>query len=437
MTLRRMWVLLSVVPFLLPLAGCNDTMPTRTTPATTTPTTTPEPTSAGTTWTVASLGVGAPDGGGALGGIAWNGTRLVAVGLSLSGFGGFDELIVHSTDGATWTAASGTSGSTFGRLSGYEEVAWGGGRFVAVGASFMASASGLRSMAGLIRHSTDGHTWTAATVAAASGGGGGVGTLDNRVLYGVVWNGTRFVAVGSVIELDRTATGGYRQVSGVVLSSPDGATWTTASIVEGSSDFRGVTWGGRGRFVAVGSRNGRGVIFHSADGATWTAASGVDDTSVLNGVTWGGGRFVAVGSQNGRGVIFHSADGATWTAASGVDDTSVLDGVTWGGGRFVAVGSGQSGSAGNGGAAGAPGSSPAPPQPAPQGAALQAVEAETTELEGAIVHSTDGAKWTAASVPWETTDEFVVVDFNGITYDGTRFVAVGRAGGNGLIMTSP
>ena len=395
MTLRRMWVLLSIVPFLLPLAGCNDTMPTRTTPATTTPTTTPEPTSAGTTWTVASLGVGAPDGGGALGGIAWNGTRLVAVGLSLSGFGGFDELIVHSTDGATWTAASGTSGSTFGRLSGYEEVAWGGGRFVAVGASFMASASGLRSIAGLIRHSTDGLTWTAATVAAASGGGGGVGTLDNRVLYGVVWNGTRFVAVGSVIELDRTATGGYRQVSGVVLSSPDGATWTTASIVEGSSDFRGVTWGG-------------------------------------------GGRFVAVGSRNGRGVIFHSADGATWTAASGVDDTSILDGVTWGGGRFVAVGSGQSGSAGNGGAAGAPGSSPAPPpQPAPQGAALQAVEAETTELEGAIVHSTDGAKWTAASVPWETTDEFVVVDFNGITYDGTRFVAVGRAGGNGLIMTSP
>ena len=39
--------------------------------------------------------------------------------------------------------------------------------------------------------------------------------------------------------------------------------------------------------------------------------------------------------------------------------------------------------------------SPASP---PSGAALQSVEAETAELRGAIVHSTDGATWTAASV---------------------------------------
>ena len=66
-------LLLLIVPFLLPLAGCDTTTPTKT-----------EPPPAGTTWTVASFGAGALDGGSGtritLSGVAWNGTRFVAVG---------------------------------------------------------------------------------------------------------------------------------------------------------------------------------------------------------------------------------------------------------------------------------------------------------------------------------------------------------------------
>ena len=68
-----------------------------------------------------------------------------------------------------------------------------------------------------------------------------------------------------------------------------------------SSHFREVVWNGA-RFVAVGSFGG---IAHSSDGIEWAkAAAPVHDT--LSGVAWGGGRFVAVGN---RGVTLRSATG--------------------------------------------------------------------------------------------------------------------------------
>ena len=175
-TPRHTWVLLLIVPFLLPLAGCEPTTPKTTEPMTT------EPTSAGTTWTVASLGAGALEGdlGDQVGlaGVAWNGTRFVAVGgkLNSTTFSA-DALIVHSADGTTWTASS------------------------------------------------------------VSGTNGNLG--------GVAWNGTRFVAVGDMVELDRMAAGGYRQISGMVMRSTDGLTWTSAAPVDGTNSLSGVTWGER------------------------------------------------------------------------------------------------------------------------------------------------------------------------------------------------
>lgn len=62
------------------------------------------------------------------------------------------------------------------------------------------------------------------------------------------------------------------------------------------------------------------------------------------------------------------------------------------------------------------------------------------------MHSTDGATWTAAPVAadWGTADDYtlsgidgVIVGLRGVTYDGTRFVAVGAVGQKGLILTSP
>ena len=404
-TPRHTWVLLLIVPFLLPLAGCEPTTPKTTPPKTT------EPTSAGTTWTVASYGAGALDGGSgpsliSLGGVAWGGGRFVAVGLKI-GDSYIKELIVHSTDGTTWTAAPSVVGTHILR-----GVAWGSGRFVAVGSSLDGVLGGRLRSTGVGMHSTDGATWSAAL---------GIGEAGDAVstylvlFYGltrVTWGGGRFVAVGNRRDGDRTV--------GVIVHSTDGATWTVASGVDGFDSLSGVAWGG-GRFVAVGSITETdpsggyglisGVVLRSTDGLTWTSASVVDGTTSLARVTWGGGRFVAVGSRRDGdrsvAVIVHSTDGATWTAASGVDGFDNLSGVAWGGGRFVAFRS----------------------------------NIGLDDDRRHFLHSTDGATWTAASpmngAAWEAGN----VNISGVTYDGTRFVAVGDSGGagsrDGLILTSP
>jgi hypothetical protein len=146
-------------------------------------------------------------------GIAWSGSRFVAVGGS--------GTILTSLDGNTWTAqASGTSQELRG-------VAWSGSRFVAVGDN------------GTILTSLDGNTWTAQASSAS------------QELDGVAWSGSRFVAVGNH----------------EILTSPDGNTWTAQA--SGTSQFlSGVAWSDS-RFVAVGWGWNREILT-SPDGSTWT-----------------------------------------------------------------------------------------------------------------------------------------------------------------------
>ena len=247
-TPRHTWVLLLIVPFLLPLAGCEPTTPKTTPPKTT------EPTSAGTTWTVASYGAGALDGGSGtgliLGGVAWGGGRFVAVGLKI-GDSYIKELIVHSTDGTTWTAAPSVVGTHILR-----GVAWGSGRFVAVGSSLDGVLGGGLRSTGVGMHSTDGATWSAAL---GIGEAGDAVSTYLALAYGltrVTWGGGRFVAVGNRRD-------GYRTV-GESVHSTDGATWTAASPMNGAAweagnvNISGVTYDGT-RFVAVGDSGGAGA----------------------------------------------------------------------------------------------------------------------------------------------------------------------------------
>ena len=302
-------------------------------------------------------------------GIAWNGTRFVAVGEN--------GAIVHSPDGQVWTAAeSGTSETLRG-------VAWSGARFVAVG-----QPGGLLDARGVIVHSLDGQVWTVADggpsaplksvvwtgmrFVAVGSLGPVVHSLDGRVWTaidesdtlpspnGIAWNGTRFIAVSGSI------------FGGIIDHSLDGQVWTRVRDIGISETLRGVAWSGT-RFVAVGDV---GAIVHSADGQAWTAAADSDTLSDLYGVAWSGTRFVAVGDV---GAIVHSADGQAWTAAVDSDTLSDLYGVAWSGTRFVAVGE-----------------------------------------NGTIVHSADGETWTAATIPAN--------DYRGVAWNGTRFVAVGEGG---------
>lgn len=131
-------------------------------------------------------------------------------------------------------------------------------------------------------------------------------------LHSVTFGAGQFVAVGD---------------DGVIVTSPDGATWTPQTW-GGYTELTGVTYGG-GQYVAVGFG---GVVLTSTDGVTWVARPVPAPAGDYQAVTYGDGVFVVVGWSQ---VILESTDGETWTQVySGV---GVWQAVAYVGSEFVAV----------------------------------------------------------------------------------------------------
>ena len=119
--------------------------------------------------------------------------------------------IVFSHDGDQWYEE--TDSATLEWLG---SVAWGNGRFVAVGWS------------GTIVHSQDGDHWEEARDGAWRG---------RTLLQDVTWDGARFVAIG---------------LAGTTLYSDDGNHWVRSTERAALDILSAISWG-VGRFVAVGS----------------------------------------------------------------------------------------------------------------------------------------------------------------------------------------
>lgn len=182
----------------------------------------------------------------------------------------------------------------------------GAGQLVAVGES-----------SGTYRVSTDGNTWTGGTIAL------------NHYLYGICYGGGKYVAVGQDYDFS------ISNWVGIIYTSTNGTTWTQRRRQGGV--LRKVATG-NGTFVAVGDG---GLILSSPDGITWTPrTSGI--TRVLNGVAFGGGVFVAAGYQNSvPGVILTSPDGTSWTDTSSGTNFGNSQGfydVDWCNDRFLGSG---------------------------------------------------------------------------------------------------
>jgi Secretion system C-terminal sorting domain/Fibronectin type III domain len=146
-------------------------------------------------------------------------------------------------------------------------------------------------------------------------------TSDNSGWSSITYGNGMYVAV--------SASGTYR-----VMTSPDGINWT-AQTAAAANSWTSVTYG-NGMFVAV-SRSGTNRVMTSPDGITWTAR----EASELNGwnsVTYGNGLFVAVASD-GTNRVMTSPDGINWTAHSATE-ANYWENVTYGHGLFVAVSSG-------------------------------------------------------------------------------------------------
>jgi hypothetical protein len=272
------------------------------------------------TWTAVS---DSTFGGSSIDAIAWGGGKFVAVGNR--------GKIAYSADGVTWTAVS---DSTFGEDNLIEGIAWGGAqgkeKFVAVGYN--------STRAGKMAYSADGITWTAVSDTAFRERGN-----ESKIL-GIAWGGAKgkekFVALG-----DKN-----------IAYSADGITWTAVSDSTIPDWYTySIAWGGvsgQEKFVAGGEG---GKMAYSADGITWTVVRDSPPTGQILDIGWGGAggqeKFVAVGDQ---GHIVYSADGVTWTKVVRDDDiflgkpdnfgmrsVSHISDIAWGGApgqeKFVAA----------------------------------------------------------------------------------------------------
>ncbi|MBI5772005.1 MAG: immunoglobulin domain-containing protein [Verrucomicrobia bacterium] len=186
-----------------------------------------------------------------------------------------------STDGTTWASrASGTSNQL-------NDVAFGAGKFVAVGTS------------GVVLTSADGSIWAIGTS----------GTTNQ--LRGVTFVNDRFIAAGD---------------AGTLLASTDGLAWTALTSGTAQNLYRAAFGGGT--YVVTGAS---GTVLTSTNGTAWTLRS-TTITSAIQDIVFGNGLFVISPASH---VLHTSPDGITWTAR--VNPLSY--GTTWlayAGGKFYA-----------------------------------------------------------------------------------------------------
>uniref|UniRef100_A0A6C0KUL2 Peptidase S74 domain-containing protein n=1 Tax=viral metagenome TaxID=1070528 RepID=A0A6C0KUL2_9ZZZZ len=190
---------------------------------------------------------------GACRGIAFNGTRWVAVGTNFTATSAPTITGAYSADGITWAATTtNIFGTTIAVSSGYG-VAWNGIRWVAVGTNAATPTT-------TVAYSSDGITWALITGANTfNGSAGGVGRA-------VAWNGTRFVAVGTNATTTPSVTG---------ITSSDGINWTatTTNIFTTANSATGlsVMWTGT-KWIAGGSgATGNINMLYSYDGLLWNS----------------------------------------------------------------------------------------------------------------------------------------------------------------------
>jgi len=281
--------------------------------------------------------------------------------------------------GADLANLGGTPGESLGgaavpvqtqRLADYYlyDIVWGNGQFVTVGSGSLNQT--------VVLTSPDGGRWSRVSVG-RSQGPLGLSTGETGVLYGIGWNGSRFVAVGERL-----------------LTSTDGSNWMVTGTFPACAFTRIAANGSM--FVAVGGYYGRGCIATSADGLTWTDRTDAieSNNAVLSGVIWTGSTFVALGTAGlGRfgvaSVFLTSRDGVSWTRQLTTNE-ALID-VAWNGTFFVAVG-------------GIP-----------------------NQRSGAIYTSTDGKTWTQGK-------HKVSYPFRSVLWSGSQFVVTGL---EGTIFTSP
>jgi pimeloyl-ACP methyl ester carboxylesterase len=254
--------------------------------------------------------------------------RSVCYGNGLFIAAGDGNTLITSPDGINWTAGSAGSGNSFAG------IAYGGGRYVLVGANSQGLAAILTSQ--------DGISWTTRTS----------GTLNK--LQGIGYASGQFMVTGSgtnLVSLDGAMwTGGNSRVTGTAdftygaglfLAATPGAFFTSTDWLSWTQRSWSITPGGvafgNGQFIALSSS---GYLI-STNGTNWVSRS-FPTNGNPSGIAFGNGNFVAFalgGSFITTGWVFVSQDGTNWSQHSlAVTNGMFSRRVAFGNGRFVAVG---------------------------------------------------------------------------------------------------
>jgi len=192
---------------------------------------------------------------------------------------------MYSEDGINWTTVASADDR-----NGWFGVAYGNGRFVAVGGKY--GGGDVRLM-----YSDDGINWSL-----------GNPPLSNKNWLGVAYGAGKFVAIAN---------------SNKLAYSEDGINWSNTGLT-GSSDWRGITYG-NGYFVTVGT-SGYSRVAWSKDGITWMALSDQTNKSSWWSVTYGAGKFVAVArDRTNKVMVLDAPEGSDASGLYFNDDPVVLE----------------------------------------------------------------------------------------------------------------
>lgn len=188
--------------------------------------------------------------------------------------GSSSNVVYHSADGITWASA------TMPATLNWQSVAFGGGKFVAVGDSTQGA------------YSTDGTNWYSLTLPSN-------GYAYTKVVY------------ANDLWIARTPNSGY------YATSSDGISWTQQLDVSISDPLLA---GGGGVWILLNASS-TSTVYHSTDGVTWTSAT-INGGLQWNFATYGNGRFIVSGQVPGgvtTNVYATSTNGSTWTTGTFAD----------------------------------------------------------------------------------------------------------------------
>ena len=255
-------------------------------------------------------------------GITWNNTNYVATGWSSppNSSRATVPVVLTSTDGLNWSLQNWTEAN-------YNSVAFGNNLFVAVGNG------------GYLITSPNGQTWTPRTSNTS---------LDiTTVTYGL----SGFVAFAyDTTDPAFTSDATLPTTPEVELTSLDGVTWTATqmntTLVPAGNTINKVIFAD-GIYVAVGGTSINGgantaLILTSPDGITWTSkvpTSGSNE--LLTGVGFANGVFYAVGANTtAANLIVSNDNGATWSAGPNTSSFAMKAQFPWINSGTVAFGNG-------------------------------------------------------------------------------------------------